>query len=296
MTQFLSLLLNGLSLGAIYALIALGFVIIFKASEVTSFMQGSLLLLGAYLMGRLHEPLGFWGAVVVGVLGTAIAAMLVERVLINRLRGTPVISLAILTIGVDLIIITELTRRIGSDILNVGHPWGGDSISLGGVGITTNRALAIAVAGVLIAGFFVVFKYSNWGISMRAAAEDGEAAALMGIRMGRVSIVAWMIAGILAAVAGLFAVGAPTPGVTPAVATIALSALPAAILGGLDSTGGALVGGVLIGVAEALAAGYQDQIAFLGRGFGDVVPYVVMVAVLLVRPSGLFGTREMTRV
>ena len=131
---------------------------------------------------------------------------MVERVLINRLRGTPVISLAILTIGVDLIIVTDLTRRIGSEILNVGHPWGGDSISLGGVGITTNRALAIGAAGLLISAFFVTFKYSNWGISMRAAAEDGEAAALMGISLGRVSMVAWVMAGVLAAVAGLFAV------------------------------------------------------------------------------------------
>ena len=296
MTQFLSLLLNGLSLGAVYALIALGFVIIFKASEVTSFMQGSLVLLGAYLMARFHDTLGFWGALALGVGGAALAALVVERLLINRLRGAPVISLAILTIGVDLIIVTELTRRIGSDILNLGHPWGGNALKLGGVGITENRALAIVAAAVLISVFFVTFKYSNWGVSMRAAAEDGEAAALMGIRMGRVSMVAWMVAGALAAVAGLFAVGAPTPGVTPAVATVALSALPAAILGGLDSTGGALVGGVLIGIAEAMAAGYQDQIAFLGRGFGDVVPYVVMVAVLLVKPSGLFGTREMTRV
>ena len=144
--------------------------------------------------------------------------------------------------------------------------------------------------------FFAAFKYSSWGVAMRAAAEDGEAAALMGIRLGRVSMVAWIVAGALAAVAGLFLVGAPTPGVTPAVATVALRAFPAAILGGLDSTGGALVGGLLIGIAESLAAGYQDQIAFLGRGFGDVVPYVVMVAVLLVRPSGLFGTRELTRV
>ncbi|WP_148615035.1 branched-chain amino acid ABC transporter permease [Nocardioides rubriscoriae] len=296
MTQFLSLLLNGLSLGAVYALIALGFVIIFKASEVVSFMQGSLLLLGAYLAARFDDTLGFWGAAALGIVGSAVAAILVERLLINRLRGAPVISLAILTIGVDLIIITELTRRIGSDILNVGHPWGGDSISLGGVGLTTNRALAIVVAGILIGAFFVTFKFSSWGISMRAVAEDGEAAALMGIRRGRVSMVAWMVAGVLAAVAGLFAVGSPTPGVTPAVATVALAALPAAILGGLDSTFGALVGGLLIGVAEAMSAGYQDQIAFLGRGFGDVVPYVVMVAVLLIRPSGLFGTRETTRV
>ncbi len=296
MTQFLSLLLNGVSLGALYALIALGFVIIFKSSEVVSFMHGSLLLLGAYLIARFHDSIGFWPAVVVGIGGTALAALLTERLLISRLRGAPVISLAILTIGVDIIMLTELTRRIGSDILNVGQPWGGNTVRFGNIGITTNRALAVAVAAALIGLFFAAFKYSDWGVAMRASAEDGEAAALMGIRLGRVSMVAWVVAGALAAVAGLFLVGAPTPGVTPGIGSVALRAFPAAILGGLDSTGGALVGGLVVGMAESFAAGYQDQIAFLGRGFGDVVPYVVMVAVLLVRPSGLFGTRELTRV
>jgi len=295
-TQFLSLLLNGVSLGAMYALIALGFVVIFKASEVVSFMHGSLLLLGAFLIAQLHLTIGFWPAVAVGIVGTAAAAIVVERVLINRLRGAPVISLAILTIGVDILMLTELTRRIGADILNVGHPWGGDTLRVGQVGITTNRALAIVVAAVLISAFFLAFKFSDWGVAMRASAEDGEAAALMGIRQGRVSALAWTVAGVLAAVAGLFLVGSPTPGVTPQIGAVALRAFPAAILGGLDSTGGALVGGLVVGLAESLAAGYQDQIAFLGRGFGDVVPYVVMVAVLLVRPSGLFGTRELTRV
>jgi len=296
MTQFLSLLLNGVSLGALYALIALGFVIIFKSSEVVSFMHGSLLLLGAYLIAWFHDSIGFWPAVVVGIGGTALAALLTERLLISRLRGAPVISLAILTIGVDIIMLTELTRRIGSDILNVGQPWGGNTVRFGNIGITTNRALAVAVAAALIGLFFAAFKYSDWGVAMRASAEDGEAAALMGIRLGRVSMVAWVVAGALAAVAGLFLVGAPTPGVTPGIGSVALRAFPAAILGGLDSTGGALVGGLVVGMAESFAAGYQDQIAFLGRGFGDVVPYVVMVAVLLVRPSGLFGTRELTRV
>jgi branched-chain amino acid transport system permease protein len=295
-TQFLSLLLNGVSLGAIYALIALGFVVIFKASEVVSFMHGALLLLGAFLIADLDNRLGFWGAAAVGIIGTACAALLVERLLINRLRGAPVISLAILTIGVDIIIVTELTRRIGSDIRNVAQPWGGRVVHLGSVGITANRLLAIAVAAVLISLFFLAFKYSSWGVAMRASAEDGEAAALMGIRLGRVSMVAWGVAGVLAAVAGLFLAGAPTPGVTPGIEGVALRAFPAAILGGLDSTGGALVGGLVVGLTESLAAGYQDQIAFLGRGFGDVVPYIVMVVVLLVRPSGLFGTRELTRV
>jgi branched-chain amino acid transport system permease protein len=295
-TQFLSLLLNGISLGAIYALIALGFVIIFKASEVVSFTQGSLLLLGAYTMARLAEPLCFLLAVLSGILVTALAAFVIERLVINRLRGAPVISLAIVTIGVDIILLTELIRRIGPDILNVPHPWGGDSVRILGIGISQNRLIAMVVAGLLIVVFFVAFKYSSWGVAMRASAEDGEAAALMGIRQGRVSALAWIVAGVLAAVAALFLVGAPTPGVSAAAYTVALRAFPAAILGGLDSTGGALVGGLLIGLAESFAAGYQEHLLFLGRGFGEVVPYVVMIAVLLVRPSGLFGTKELTRV
>jgi branched-chain amino acid transport system permease protein len=295
-TQFLSLLLNGLSLGALYALIALGFVIIFKSSGVVSFTHGSLLLLGAYAIVRFADPLGFWLGTLAGVVFTAAVALLVERLIIARLRGATEISLAVVTIGVDIILLTDMTRRIGSDILNVPHPWGARVLRLGDVGISLNRALGIGVAAVLITLFFLAFKYSNWGVAMRAAAEDGEAAALMGIRRGRVSAIAWLIAGALAAVAALFLVGAPTPGVSPAVYTVALSAFPAAILGGLDSTGGALAGGLLIGVAEALAAGYQEQLLFLGRGFGAVVPYLVMLVVLLIRPSGLFGTRELTRV
>jgi branched-chain amino acid transport system permease protein len=295
-TQFLSLLLNGLSLGAMYALIALGFVVIFKSSEVVSFMHGSLLLLGAFSIARLQEPFGFWGGVVAGIVVTAVAALLVDRVLLARMRGAAVISLAILTIGVDILLSTELTRRIGSEILNIKHPWGGHVVHLGSVGITENRAVAIAVAAVCIGLFFLAFKYSTWGVAMRAAAEDGEAAALMGIRLWRITSVAWVIGGTLAAIAGLFLVGSPTPGITPNVGSVALRALPAAILGGLDSTFGALVGGITIGIAESLADGYQDQLAFLGRGVGSVVPYIVMIAVLLVRPSGLFGTRELTRV
>jgi len=295
-TQFLSLLLNGISLGAMYALIALGFVIIFKASEVVSFTHGSLLLLGAYSIARLSEPLGFLLAALVGIAITALAAFVIERVIINRLRGTAVISLAIVTIGVDIILLTELIRRIGSDILNVPHPWAGGSVRVGDVGISENRLIAIAVAAVLIGLFFAAFKYSNWGIAMRASAEDGETAALMGIKQGRVSALAWVVAGVLAAVAALFLVGSPTPGVSPSTYAVALRAFPAAILGGLDSTGGALVGGLLIGIAEAMAAGYQDQLLFLGRGFSAVVPFIVMIAVLMFRPSGLFGTKELTRV
>ena len=296
MNTFLTLLLNGLSLGAIYALIALGFAIIFKASEVVSFMHGSLLLFGAFTIAKLNDSIGFFPAFALGVLLTAGVGLLVERLIINRLRGAPLISLSILTIGIDIMMLTELTRRIGSDILNAGHPWGGDFVRIGDIGLTVNRLYAMITAAVLISLFFAAFKFSSWGVAMRATAEDGETAALMGIKLGRVSALAWVVGAALAAVAGLFLVGSPTPGVAADVHSVALRAFPAAILGGLDSTGGALAGGMIIGIAEAMASGYQDQLLFLGRGFGDVVPYVVMILVLLVRPSGLFGTKELTRV
>jgi branched-chain amino acid transport system permease protein len=152
------------------------------------------------------------------------------------------------------------------------------------------------VAIVLLLAFLVVFKFSDWGLAMRSAAEDGETAALMGIRLGRVSAAVWALAGALAAIGGIFLVTFPTPGVDANVGLVALAAFPAAVLGGLDSVTGAVVGGLVIGVVVTLVGGYQSDIAFLGRGLQDVAPYVVMLLVLLVRPSGLFGTRELPRV
>lgn len=296
MTKLVELLIGGVSLGFIYALIAMGFVVIFKATEVVNFAHGSLLLVGAFFIAELHPHVGFLPAVILGVAAAGLVGFVLERGLVARMRGGDVNALAILTIGVDVILAAELTRRIGEDVLTMGDPWQDAVVRVLGFTIAQSRLAAIAVALVLIAAFFAAFRYSSWGVAMRAAAEDGEAAALMGIRRGRVRAVAWVIAGALAAVAGLFLAGFPAPGLTSTSGLAALKAFPAAILGGIDSTGGAVVGGVMIGVAEALAAGYQDQLVFLGRGFGDVVPYVVMIAVLLVRPSGLFGTRELHRV
>jgi branched-chain amino acid transport system permease protein len=149
---------------------------------------------------------------------------------------------------------------------------------------------------VLIAVFFVAFRFSAWGVALRATAEDPEVAELMGIRQARVGAVAWLAAGGLAAVAAVFLTGSPEPGLVPGLRTIAFAAFPAAVLGGLDSTAGALAGGLLVGVAESLVAGYSGALGFLGGGFGMVVGYAVMLGVLLVRPAGLFGTRELERV
>ena len=296
MNQFIELTISGISLGFVYALVALGFVTIFKATRVVNFALGSFVLLGAYIIARTHASLGFGPAVLIGVAATALMALIVQVVILRRLRGQPMDILAICTIGVDIIMATELTRRIGTKVLDIGDPWNDKVAHLGSISIPQARVAAAVVAILLLAAFFVMHRFTDAGVAMRAAADDGEAAALMGIRLGRVAAAAWAVAGGLAAVGGVFFTTFPTPGVDASVGLSALAAFPAAILGGLDSVLGAVVGGLIIGVVVTLTAGYQDNLAFLGRGLSDVAPYIVMVAVLLVRPAGLFGTRELTRV
>jgi branched-chain amino acid transport system permease protein len=144
--------------------------------------------------------------------------------------------------------------------------------------------------------FYVAFTRTNWGVAVRSAAADPEAAALLGIRLPRVATGAWAVAGAVAAVGAAFFISFPASGVSNATGLLALSVVPVAVIGGLDSTAGALAGGLIIGVAQTMAAGYQDNIAFLGRGLSAVVPYIVLFVVLLWRPSGLFGTRAVHRV
>ncbi|MER5933422.1 branched-chain amino acid ABC transporter permease [Streptomyces sp. NPDC002054] len=296
MSTFLELLLGGLSMGSVYALIALGFVVIFKATEVVNFAHASLLLAGGYVTATLHEELGFWPALAVGVAAAAAVGAGIEFLVMRRYRGQDQSVLAIVTIGVDILLITDLTRRIGTDVLSLGDPWGSAVVHLGPVTLAQTRIAAILAAGLLITVFLLVFRYTSWGVAMRAAAEKPETAALMGVRLGRVSLAAWAVAGALAAVAALFLTVFPTPGLERSTSLAALKAFPAAILGGLDSTTGALAGGLIVGVTEALATGYQSQLTFLGRGIGDLAPYLVMVVVLLIRPAGLFGTKELARV
>jgi branched-chain amino acid transport system permease protein len=296
MSNLVELLISGLSLGSIYALIAMGFVVIFKATEVVNFAHGSMVMLGAYVIAASHDRIGFPAAVAAGLAAAGGAGLLIDRLLASRLRRRTHTALAIATIGVDVVLGAELARRVGAEVLNLGDPWRDHTWRVAGFTFPVARLAAIAVALVLIAGFGLVVRYTDWGVAMRAAAEDAEAASLMGIRLGRVSLAAWVAAGVLAAVAGLFLATFPSPGLSATANTTALRAFPAVVVGGLDSLGGAVVGGLVVGLAETLAAGYSEHLLFLGRGLGDVTPYAVMVAVLLWRPTGLFGTRELSRV
>lgn len=296
MTHLLDVLASGLSLGIVYALIALGFTVIFKATGVLNFAHGSLLLLGAYLTAKLSPELGFWMAFVLGALGAGLVGILLDRLVFRWVDAADHVSLAVITLGIDLIMLGELTRVMGTKVMSLHDPWGDRLMSFGPITLPATRFAAIVFAVLLLLLFFSLLRYTSWGVAMRASTQDPEAAVLVGIRPWRVSMSAWAIGGLLAAVAGVFLTMFPTPGVTTGTAEFALKAFPAAVIGGLDSLGGAVVGGIMLGVAEGLVIGYASELGFLGSGFASVVPYVVLVAVLLIRPTGLFGSREVARV
>ncbi|SDD27003.1 branched-chain amino acid ABC transporter permease [Actinokineospora iranica] len=292
MNTFLQLVVNGLGKGAVFALLALGFVVIFKATEVVNFAHGSLVLFGGYLVVVTRESLGWVGASLVGILSAALLALAVERLLLARARSADANSLALLTIGLDVIITEEVVRRLGVTLPFLGEAWDAQPIQIGGITLFRTHLVALAVSAVLITAFFLAFRYSDWGVAMRAQAENREAAALMGIRSSRVTATAWLVAGALAGVAVLFIATQDFSGagLSRGTHSIALAAFPAAILGGLDSTAGAVVGGLVVGLAEALSAQY------ISFDFSKSAVFLVMLVVLALRPSGLFGTRESTRV
>jgi len=292
MTTFLQLTVNGLGKGAVYALLALGFVIIFRATGVVNFAHGSLVLLGGYLVYVTRDELGYYGAVAVGITVAAAGALLIERLLISRTRLADPIALALLTIGVDVIVLEELVRRLGTNLPFLNAPFGDEVIRFGDVAVLRAQLVALVVGAVLIAAFFVAFRITGWGLAMRAQAENREASALMGIRSGRVTASAWLVAGALAGVAVVFIATQDFSGAGLSRGThaIALVAFPAAIIGGLDSTGGAVLGGAIVGLTEAYSAEY------ISFDFSKSAVYIVMLVVLVIVPSGLFGTKEIHRV
>lgn len=300
MTDFLTAAGIGLGSGSIYALVALGFVIIYKSMGVISFAQPAFLMSGAVLVSFLQPRVGFSLAVVLGVLGIAVVALVVERVAIRPMVGKAVFTIAIITIGVDVVVRTVAGAFMGSDPRSVGDPWGTSTINLGGVVLQQRHIAAFAVTTVVVIALFCFFQFTPIGLALRASSLDQEAAMAQGVNVGTVFAVSWALAGGLAALAGVFAAtGGP---IGNQIWLVALIALPVIILGGLDSLIGAVIGGLLIGVVEAVVSTYHRDIfdgsplPELSQNIGPVTPFIVMFLVLLVKPYGLFGTKEVERV
>jgi branched-chain amino acid transport system permease protein len=325
-SAFWRMVVNGISLGAIYAVLAMGFVIIFKSTQVFNLATGAIAALGAFMIsssativnipGRWMEGAPVWlrwgASVVFALLLTAVLAMVLERLFLRPMVGEALILLAVVTLGLDIILRTVTNDFIGLSARPMADPFGINQVGIGcaedgfvgsvqlievcSVRIPHTTIFQVILTSVLVAGVALFFR-SKTGVAMRATAFDQEAARAQGISVGRIFAISFAIGAVLAAVGGLFISMFPRrpSGVDNLTAFFAFRAFPAVILGGLDSVFGALVGGLIIGMAESAASSYVT-FDFLGTGFGGVVPYVVMLIVLLIRPYGLFGTEEIRRV
>jgi branched-chain amino acid transport system permease protein len=295
MVNLLEALARGMGRGSIYALLALGFVIIFKSTRVISFAQPAFMLAGTVMVTYFISPLGFWVALAAATVLTGLLALGVERVAVRPMVGRPAFVVAIITLGVDVAIRVVVGGFIGIDVRPMNDPWGLRTVSIAGIAVQERHIATFLAATVVVIALFSFFRFTRIGLAMRAASYDQEAALAQGISVGTVFALSWGLAGALAAIAGTFAAAGES--VDGLMWTIALTALPVIILGGLDSLAGAVVGGLLVGVIFEVTALYQPQMPqWLGGNISVISPYVVMLLVLLVRPYGLFGTREVERV
>ncbi len=298
MSFFLQAVASGIALGTIYALLALGFVIIYRATDVVSFAQPALMVFGAWWTVYFATVIGwnFWSAVVIAALVGAAAGAVIERVLLRPLVGRPPFSAVMVTIGLDVVLRVIVDDLMGINQRTVGDPYGLSVFKLGDIVIPKSDVAAVVGSVLVISALLAFYRYTKYGLAMRASAFDQEAAMAQGIPVGRMYGLAWALAGAMAAIAGTF-IAMGNGSLSRSSWVFALRALPVIVLGGLDSIRGAIVGGLIIGVAERLVGAYQPTAApWLGSGFELVVPYLVMVIVLLVKPYGLYGTEEVTRV
>jgi branched-chain amino acid transport system permease protein len=294
-TEFLlALVLNGASIGLMYSLIALGFVLVYKATDAINFAQGEFVMLAGLIVVVL---LSIETMPLLLAIAIVIAAMVgfgfgLERVVLRPLLGRPVVAVIMATIGLAAMIRGLGPVIFGSETRALPLPIGDEPIVLGPASLPPIQVLGAIVAVVFFVAFTWFFKKSRMGVAMRAVADNQQVAQAMGINVERYFALAWAMAGIVSALGGL--VWGSMLGVDVQLSLVGLKVFPVVILGGLDSIGGALVGGLIVGIVESLAAGYLDP--YVGGGTKDFAPYVLMILVLMIRPYGIFGRRQIERV
>ncbi|HEY7726793.1 MAG TPA: branched-chain amino acid ABC transporter permease [Anaeromyxobacteraceae bacterium] len=295
MEFFLQLVLNGLVIGSIYALVGLGFVIIYKSSSILNFAQGEFLMLGAYVCVAIFVTyrVPFVAAFALTLVFSAILGVLMERVLLRPMIGEPVISVIMLTLGLSSVLKAVVQGLWGTDTRPYPEIFPTTPVKVGPLPVSQGYLYSMASVLLLLALFSVFFKYSRAGIAMRATAFSQQVALSMGISVKRMFALAWSIAAVVSAVGGVL-LGGLRGGVDGAFAFYGLKVIPVVILGGLDSVAGAIVGGVVMGVLENLSGGYLDPV--FGGGVKEVAPFVALVGILAVKPYGLFGKVKIERV
>jgi branched-chain amino acid transport system permease protein len=285
MIQFFQMTLSGISQGCIYGLIALGFVLIYKATETVSFAQGDLMMMGAFGGLAAMTWLGFpyWLAILSAVAAMTVFGMLLERIVIRPILGQPAFSVVMLTIGIGYVVrgLITMLPNIGTETHVLPVPYKDEIWKVAGLVINVEQVSVIGATAVLCVLLFALFRYSKLGIAMQAASQNQLAAYYMGIPVRRLNGIAWGLAAAVAAIAGLLL--APITFVHANMGLIGLKAFPAAVVGGFGSLPGAIVGGLAIGIIESLSGFY------LPDGFKDIAAYVVVLLMLVIKPNGLFG-------
>ncbi len=297
MSYFFQLVVSGMVVGSIYALSALGFVLIYKSSRVLNIAHGQIIAAGAFIVYALtvwagvHIIPSFLASMVI----TFFLSMSVERVFLRRLIGEPIISVIMVTIGL-MSILDGLIYLTPFGSVNYSFPefLPTTPISLGGVSISWTQLVGVIITAILIGAFSWFFKRSTIGVSMRAVSDDQLASMSVGISVPKVFGLAWAMAGLSAAAAGGI-IGNITGLNFETLRAFGITVFPVVILGGLDSIIGAVVAGIIMGLIQQFAAGYLDGNWGL-NGTADVLPYIILLVILLFKPHGLFGTHEIERV
>ena len=284
--QFFQLVISGIAQGCIYGLIALGFVLIYKATETVSFAQGELMMLGAFggLVAMTMLGFPFWLAVPAAILAMALVGVLTERVIIRPVLGQPAFSIVMLTIGLGYVGrgLVTMIPNIGTETHTLPVPYKDQVWNLGALVLNVEQMVVIASTVLLCGGLYALFRYSKLGIAMQASSQNQLAAYYMGIPVKTLNGLVWGLAAAVAAIAGLLL--APITFVHANMGFIGLRAFPAAVVGGFGSLPGAIVGGLIIGIVESLSGFY------LPEGFKDIAAYIVVLIMLWIKPNGLFSS------
>jgi branched-chain amino acid transport system permease protein len=285
--QFVQLVISGVAVGCIYGLIALGFVLIYKATETVTFAQGEMMMLGAFAGLALMSYLGFpfWLAFLSAVAAMGAFGIALDRIVIRPVLGQPAFSVVMLTIGIGYVargVITMLPT-IGTETHVLAVPYKDQIFKLGELVINIEQLVVIVATAILCALLFALFKYTKLGVAMQASSQNQLAAYYMGIPVRKLNGMVWGLSAAVAAIAGLLL--APITFVHANMGFIGLKAFPAAVVGGFGSLPGAIVGGLIIGIVESLSGFYMAE------GFKDIAAYVVVLIMLMVKPNGLFGEK-----
>jgi len=288
----LQLVISGLAVGSLYALVALGFVLIYKATDILNFAQGEAMMMGAFVCYVLiGSGIPFLWAVVIAAGLAMVFGLLTERLVLRPMIGEPQFAVVMVTIGLSIFLRSISGIIFGHDNKVFPSPFSHVAINFKGLVLSHTHLWAMIVSGVMVLLFFVFFKYSRIGLSMRGVANDQDTAMLMGISVKRVFALTWGLSFAIGSIAGVFLANVMVLNI--GLSLVAIKAFPAVILGGLESIPGAIIGGLVIGLLETIVGGYLDQVL---PGVKDLTAFVVLFLVLMVRPYGLFGEEEIERV